>query len=205
MQYSVDEWPPWAGRSAPPQVREVGRLSAAPPWTHSAAGMQGISPRPSRPPCSKCHAEPRYPGQRWGPRCFGRYHANRRARRRRERAENRARDQATIHTTRSPYNAPPPLFEQLKRVVAEIPKFRNRPETIRISLLPYRQHLYVDVRIYLKGKPTRKGITIHRDLVPAILEGMQRALHTWWDDLPRQGKPGPAPGQTGITWPAGLW
>jgi hypothetical protein len=110
-----------------------------------------------------------------------------------------------MYRNRRSSNTPPPLFEELKRVVLEVPKYRNRPETIRISLLPYRQHLYVDVRIYLKGKPTRKGITIHRDLVPAILEGMQRALHTWWDDLPRQGKPGPAPGQTGITWPAGLW
>jgi hypothetical protein len=110
-----------------------------------------------------------------------------------------------MYRNRRSSNTPPPLFEELKRVVLEVPKYRNRPETIRISLLPYRQHLYVDVRIYLKGKPTRKGITIHRDLVPAILEGMQRALHTWWDDLPRQGEPGPAPGQTGITWPAGLW
>jgi hypothetical protein len=89
-------------------------------------------------------------------------------------------------------------------VVLEVPKYRNRPETIRISLLPHRQHMYIDVRIYLKGKPTRKGITIHSDLVPAVVEGMQRALRTWWDDLPRPSEPGPAPGQTGISWPAGL-
>jgi hypothetical protein len=95
-------------------------------------------------------------------------------------------------------------------VVLEVPKYRNRPETIRVNLLLYRQHLYIDVRIYLKGRPTRKGITIHRDLVPAVIEGMQRALRTWWDDLPRQWdawprpweqEPGPARGQTGITWP----
>jgi hypothetical protein len=88
--------------------------------------------------------------------------------------------------TRRPSNTPPPLFEQLKRVVLDIPKFRNRPETIRISLLPYRAHLYIDVRIYLQGKPTRKGITLHSDLVPAVLEGMQRAQQILWDQLPRQ-------------------
>jgi hypothetical protein len=207
MQDPMDERPPWARRSVPPHVGEVGRLSAVPPWTHGAAGMQGISPRPPRPPCSKCHGEARYPGQRWGPRCFARYHANRRARRRRERPAGSVRDRATTYSIRQPYNTPAPLFEQLKRVVLEVPKYRNRPETIRISLLPYRQHLYVDARIYLKGKPTRKGITIHSDLVPAVLEGMQRALRTSWDQLPRpwEHEPGPAPGQTGITWPAGLW
>jgi hypothetical protein len=111
-----------------------------------------------------------------------------------------------MFNTRRPYNTPPPLFEQLKRVVVEIPKYRNRPETIRISLLPYRAHLYIDVRTYLKGKPTRKGITVHRDLGPAVIEGMQRALHTWWDDLPRPygQAPGPARGQTGISWPEHL-
>jgi hypothetical protein len=64
--------------------------------------------------------------------------------------------------------------------------------------------MHIDVRIYLKGKPTRKGITIHSDLVPAVVEGMQRAQHTWWEDLPRQWEPGPTRGQTGISWPAGL-
>jgi hypothetical protein len=93
----------------------------------------------------------------------------------------------------------------LKRVILEVPKYRSRPETIRVSLLPYRQHLYIDVRIYLKGKPTRKGITIHSNLVPAVLEGMQRAQRTCWDDLPRQGEPGPSRGQTGVTWPDHLW
>jgi hypothetical protein len=87
----------------------------------------------------------------------------------------------------------------------EIPKYRNRPETIRVSLLPHRAHLYIDVRIYLKGKPTRKGITIHSDLMPAVVEGMPRAQRTWWDDLPRQWEPGSARGQTGISWPDNLW
>jgi Transcriptional Coactivator p15 (PC4) len=162
--------------------------------------------RPGQLPCTKCYAEPRYPGQRWGPRCFGRYHANRRARLRREREENRARGEATIHTIHRPDNTPPPLFEQLKRVVLEVPKYRNRPETIRVSLLPYRAHVYVDVRVYVAGKPTRKGIAIHRDLMPAVIEGMQRALHTWWDDLPRSWEQEPTPrrGQTSITWPEDL-
>jgi hypothetical protein len=207
MQYSGDEWSQRDGKPALGASGETGHRAPAPMWTASTAGLQGLSLRHARLRCSKCQAEPRYPGQRWGPRCFARYHANRRAQRRREREAEHARGQATMGTTRRPSNTPPPLFEQLKRVVREIPKYRNRPESIRISVLPYRQHIYVDVRTYLKGKPTRKGITIHRDLVPAVLEGMQRALGTWWDDLPRhgEGEPGPAPGQTGVTWPADLW
>jgi hypothetical protein len=86
----------------------------------------------------------------------------------------------------------------------EVPKYRNRPVTIRISLLPYRAHLYIDVRTYLKGRPTRKGTTIHRDLVPAVTGERQLALRSWWDDLPRPWEPGPARGQTGITWPEHL-
>jgi hypothetical protein len=93
----------------------------------------------------------------------------------------------------------------LKRVVLEISKYRNRPESIRVSLLPYHGHVYVDVRVYLAGKPTRKGITMHRDLVPAVIEGMQRALQIWWDALPRQWEPGPTRGQTGVSWPDDLW
>jgi hypothetical protein len=163
--------------------------------------------RSTQPPCTKCYGEPRYPGQRWGPRCFARYHRDRRARKRREREANRGRDKATISITRRPYNTPPPLFEQLKRVVLEVPKYRNRPETIRISLLPCRQHMYIDVRTYLKGKPTSKGITIHSDLVPAVVEAMQRGLRTSWDTLPRpwDQEPRPRHGQTGVTWPENLW
>jgi hypothetical protein len=162
-------------------------------------------PWSTQPLCSKCHREPRYPRQRWGPRCFALYHRDRRARRRGERGGNRLRDKATTYNTRRPYNTPPPLFEQLKRVVLEVPKYRNRPETIRVSLLPYKGHVYVDVRVYVAGKPTRKGITIHSDLVPAVVEGMQRALRTSWDELPRPWEPGPPRGQTGVTWPENLW
>jgi hypothetical protein len=68
--------------------------------------------RSTQPLCSKCHREPRYPRQRWGPRCFALYHHDRRARRRREREGNRARDKATIDITRRAHNTPSPLFEQ---------------------------------------------------------------------------------------------
>jgi hypothetical protein len=113
MRYPVDEWPQWDGRPAPSASGEVDRLSATPKRTERAAGMQGISPRQSGPLCSKCHREPRYPRQRWGPRCFALYHRDRRARLRRERHEG------TTHSIRRLYNTPPPLFEQLKQIVLE--------------------------------------------------------------------------------------
>jgi hypothetical protein len=87
-----------------------------------------------------------------------------------------------------------------------VPKYRHRPETIRVSLLPYKGHVYVDVRTYLKGKPTRKGITIHSDLVPAVVEGMQRALGTSRDQWPtsQHEQAVPQPWQTNVHWPEGL-
>ena len=161
----------------------------------------------SQPPCSRCHAEPRYPGERGGKRCFALYHADRRARRRHSCPAIPVRERATTGNIRRAYNTPPPLFEQLKRVVREIPKYRRRPETIRVSLLPHRGHVYVDVRVYVAGKPTRKGIAIHRDLVPAVIEGLQRARHTWWDELPRRwdSQSRPTQGQPGVTWPDDVW
>ena len=157
----------------------------------------------TQPPCSKCHAEPRAPGQRWGRRCFARYHRDRRARLRRERDEGCTRDTTTMHNIPRAYNTPPPLFEQRKRVVLEIPKFPNRPKTIRVSVFPLHGHEYVDVRIYLADKPTRKGVTIHRDLLPAVLEGLQRAQRTAWEQWPAPGTGAPLPGResTSLHWP----
>ncbi len=161
-----------------------------------------------RPPplCSKCHREPRYRGQRWGKHCFGRYHADRRARRRRARSENAGRDVATTSNIHRADNTPPPPFEQLKRVVREIPKYWNRPETIRVSLLPLRGHVYIDVRVYLAGKPTRKGIALHRDLVPRVLGALQQALRSSWDQLPKEWEEESLPmrGQPSVHWPEGL-
>lgn len=161
----------------------------------------------AQPPCSKCHQEPRYPGQRWGKRCFARYHAERRARLRRAREEEAARDEATTVINHRAENTAPPLFEQLKRVITEIPKYPNRPETIRVSLLPWHEHTYVEVRVYLAGKPTRKGIAIHSDLLPQVVAACQQALRTSWDQVPRpmEREPVPARGQSAVYWPEEVW
>jgi hypothetical protein len=206
MRYPVDEWPQGDGRSARGASGEVGRRSAAPKRTVGAAGTPGSSPRQSGLLCSKCRREPRYPGQRWGKRCFAWYHANRRARQRREREGQRARDKATTYINRGLNNTRPPLYEQAKVVLSEVPKYRNRPELIRVSLLPWRGHQYIDIRVYLAGKPTRKGITIHSDLVAAVMEGMQRALQTSWDQWPAPPleKAVPQRWQPNVHWPEGL-
>lgn len=69
-----------------------------------------------------------------------------------------------------------------------------------MSLLPCRQHLYRDVHIYLENKPTRKGITIRSDLGPAVMEQMQQALRTSWDQMPtpQSGKALPQHWQTNV-------
>jgi hypothetical protein len=89
--------------------------------------------------------------------------------------------------------------------VVEIPKYPNRPEVIRVSLLPRGLHCYVDIRLYRRGHPTRQGLVIHSDLLPAVLAGLQRACGVAWEALPRpEDRPPPweRQGETGVHWPA---
>ena len=68
----------------------------------------------------------------------------------------------------------PHEVEALKRVVAEIPKRQRPPETIRVSLIPISGG-YADLRVYRGALPTRQGLVIHRDLLPAVLRGVTMA------------------------------
>ena len=44
-------------------------------------------------------------------------------------------------------------------------------------------------------------VELGRMKLRVFAEGMQRALRTSWDVLPRPWEPGPTRGQTGVTWP----
>lgn len=70
----------------------------------------------------------------------------------------------------------PALIESLKVVVAEVPKRERPPETICVSLFEWNGHPYVDLRLYRAGHPTRNGLPIHRDLLPAVLRGLGEAV-----------------------------
>jgi hypothetical protein len=61
--------------------------------------------------------------------------------------------------------------------VAEVPKRERPPETIRVSVIPMSGG-YVDLRVYRGGLPTRQGLVIHRDLLPAVHGALTRAVET---------------------------
>jgi hypothetical protein len=103
-----------------------------------------------------------------------------------------------------------PLIEQAKRLVAEIAKYPNRPETIRVSLFPRGHHTYADVRVYLAGKPTGKGLVIHLDLLPQVIAALQQTLHEDWgrlyaQDSDRDGEPTRGEGYTEVQLPPDFW
>ena len=129
------------------------------------------------------------PGSGWGRRCFRLYKRAWRQQQRQRRTAEGALAPRPTHIRQKPANSPgrwsPRLVEQTKRVVVEVPKYPHRPETIRVNLIPRGVHTYVDVRVYLAGKPTRQGLVLHSDLVPAVLAGRQRALGVVWETLPR--------------------
>jgi len=62
-------------------------------------------------------------------------------------------------------------------VIATIVK--NSRESLRVSLDRYREHDYIDLRLYadngVEQVPTRKGLTIRPDLRPALIEALQQA------------------------------
>ena len=75
--------------------------------------------------------------------------------------------------TRAPWN--PRVIEASKQTVADIPKYPNRPETIRVSAFRVGDALYADIRVYLRERPTRQGLVIHYDLLPPVLAGLTAA------------------------------
>ena len=73
------------------------------------------------------------------------------------------------------------MVEGLKRVVVDVKKHRGgKPETIRVSALPMGQHLYADVRVYIRGHPTRQGLVVHTDLIADVISGLQEVLRRGW-------------------------
>lgn len=75
----------------------------------------------------------------------------------------------------------PRLIERLKNIIVDVPKHPGgKPETIRVSALPIGQHLYADVRVYLRGHPTRQGLVVHTDLIADVITGLQEVLQRGW-------------------------
>lgn len=69
----------------------------------------------------------------------------------------------------------PVLIERTKQTILEIQKYPNRPETIRVSFIPMGEG-YADIRVYMKGRHTRQGLVIHRDLIGQVIAGLSQTL-----------------------------
>ncbi len=65
--------------------------------------------------------------------------------------------------------------------IVDIPKHQGgKPETIRVSALPMRHHLYADVRVYVRGHPTAQGLVVHHDLIADVIVRLQEVLRRAW-------------------------
>jgi hypothetical protein len=58
---------------------------------------------------------------------------------------------------------------------------KNAEETVRVTLMEFKGHKLLDLRAYVEDKsgkqvPTRKGLTLSRDLAGELLEGLKRAV-----------------------------
>jgi hypothetical protein len=64
------------------------------------------------------------------------------------------------------------------KIIHAFPK--NPIEEIRVSLTVFKKKQYIDLRVYYKGDdgeyhPSKKGLTLSLDLLPDLLEGVQKA------------------------------
>lgn len=66
-----------------------------------------------------------------------------------------------------------------ERIIATVPK--NAREEIRVMATEYRGHDLIDMRVFVAvdGKPdmapTRKGLTVRRDILSALIDALTRA------------------------------
>jgi hypothetical protein len=64
---------------------------------------------------------------------------------------------------------------------------KNSGEKVVIQFSEYKGKKYIDVRVFYNAgdgkvedwKPTKKGITISRDLISELKEGVDKALDEW--------------------------
>jgi hypothetical protein len=64
------------------------------------------------------------------------------------------------------------------KMIGEIVK--NTREKIRISVTEYKEHWYIDCRVYFEGKegnwlPTKKGIALNADAIDGVIELLKEA------------------------------
>jgi hypothetical protein len=68
-----------------------------------------------------------------------------------------------------------------KTVFGEFQK--NSRELLRVASSEYNGHSFIDIRVWTNGKdggtlPTKKGVAIHPDLLPQLIELLTKAART---------------------------
>jgi hypothetical protein len=58
---------------------------------------------------------------------------------------------------------------------------KNAAETVRVKLAEFKRHGLLDLRVFIDDQagqsiPTRKGLTLSRDLAGELLEALRRAI-----------------------------
>lgn len=71
---------------------------------------------------------------------------------------------------------------------------KSKTEQVRISINEYRGHEYIDIRIFYlsdddKFLPTKKGVTVKKDLYPELLAGVVQLGETLGFDLQQETTP----------------
>lgn len=65
------------------------------------------------------------------------------------------------------------FLEKCKEVVCRIPHpnayYRHRGTEYRVTIMPWSRGSYLDIRTYVQGGPTGRGILLHLDIISAML------------------------------------
>lgn len=65
------------------------------------------------------------------------------------------------------------FLERCKEFICRIPHptgyYKHRKAEYRLSVLPWSQGAYVDIRVYLNGVPSSRGILLHLDVIKELL------------------------------------
>jgi len=80
-------------------------------------------------------------------------------------------------------------MQNSQKVLSEFRK--NIMENVRVSSIDYKGNHYIDLRIWIEGDrngqreeiPTRKGLRIHSELLPDLIQALQQAQDLFKESL----------------------
>src|SRR5262249_17971363 len=88
-----------------------------------------------------------------------------------------SRHQVMTRRARNPRCWNPAAIERSKVVVAKMVRSAPRHEEIHASVFSANSTLYLDLRVYQRGRGTRKGRTVPAHLAPELLEVLRQGVN----------------------------